>query len=122
MFPTRASPQLPTSEPAAASKHRASDYNTVFTNAKAGMDDVDKEYVKSVVYTMSKDSNFFKNEQRKNNENTKNIEALKLRLNALTAAQLESAQKWADKHMVALERTRDLSRTFIHVDMDMFFA
>ena len=122
LFPTRASPQLPTSEPAAASKHRASDYNTVFTNAKAGMDDVDKEYVKSVVYTMSKDSNFFKNEQRKNNENTKNIEALKLRLNALTAAQLESAQKWADKHMVALERTRDLSRTFIHVDMDMFFA
>ncbi len=30
------------------------DYATVFTNAKAGMDGVDKEKVKKVVYEMSK--------------------------------------------------------------------
>lgn len=67
------------------------DYETVFTNAKAvggwrpclaaaspgqalepvrwsppqGMEDVDREHVKRVVYEMSKDSAHFKNEQRK---------------------------------------------------------
>ena len=30
------------------------DYETVFTNAKAGMEGVDKEHVKKVVYEMSK--------------------------------------------------------------------
>ena len=42
-----------------------SDYATVFTNAKAGMQGVDKEKVKQVVYEMSKDSPHFKEEQRK---------------------------------------------------------
>lgn len=32
------------------------DYETVFTNAKAGMDGVDREHVKRVVYEMSKAS------------------------------------------------------------------
>jgi hypothetical protein len=41
------------------------DYATVFTNAKAGMDGVDKEKVKQVVYEMSKDSPHFHEEQRK---------------------------------------------------------
>lgn len=47
------------------------DYSTVFTNSKAGMDDVDKEYVKGVVYRMSKDSPHFRNEQRKTEEGTR---------------------------------------------------
>ena len=41
------------------------DYATVFTNAKAGMDKVDKERVKQVVYEMSKDSPHFMEERRK---------------------------------------------------------
>jgi hypothetical protein len=111
--------------PVPATKQRqggAADYDTVFTNSKAGMDEVDKDYVKGVVYEMSKDSNFFKNEQRKNEENTKRNLALKQRLEALSRAELDAAGKWADKFVAQLERTRDLSRTFIHVDMDMFFA
>ena len=95
------------------------DYETVFTNAKAGMDDVDKDYVKRVVYEMSKDSNFFKNEQRKNEENARRNQELKQKLEALSPSELDVAQKWADKYMAEKERTRDLSRTFVHVDMDM---
>jgi hypothetical protein len=40
-------------------------YATVFTNCKAGMDGVDKEKVKQVVYEMSKDSPHFLEEQKK---------------------------------------------------------
>lgn len=98
------------------------DYDTVFTNAKAGMDDVDKDYVKSVVYDMSRESNFFKNEQRKSELSSQRNLALKEKLDALTGPELDAAEKWAAKHMAFLEKTRDLSRTFIHVDMDMFFA
>jgi DNA polymerase kappa len=42
-----------------------SKYSTVFTNEKAGMQNVDKEKVKKIVYDMSKDSLHFQNEQRK---------------------------------------------------------
>lgn len=103
-------------------KSSGNDYETVFTNAKAGMDDVDKEYVKKVVFEMSKDSNFYKNEQRKGEEAEKRINALKEKLHSLTAAELENAEKLADRFMSEAEASQDLSRTFIHVDMDMFFA
>lgn len=94
---------------------RRSDYDTVFTNAKAGMEDVDKNYVKDVVFRMSKDSRFFQNEQRKNEENTRRNLELKQKFDALTPSELDAASKWADKHMALLEKQRDLSRTFIHV-------
>lgn len=36
-----------------------SDYSTVFTNDKAGMQEVDKDHVKKVVYDMSKVGSHF---------------------------------------------------------------
>jgi len=83
----------------AAAGAKEYDYETVFTNAKAGMDDVDKAYVKRVVHEMSKDSNFFKNEQRKGEENSRRIEELKRKLDALSPAELDAADKWAAKFM-----------------------
>lgn len=99
-----------------------SDYETVFTNSKAGMDGVDKEYVKRIVYEMSKSSDFFKNEQRKEAVHRSNNEHLAARVSALTPAELSSAEAAADRFMLRAEAGRDLSRRFIHVDMDMFFA
>lgn len=40
-------------------------YETVFTNVKAGMQGVDREKVKHIVYEMSKDSAHFREERRK---------------------------------------------------------
>lgn len=37
----------------------------VFVNEKAGMEQVDKEKVNKIVYEMSKDSSYFKNQERK---------------------------------------------------------
>ena len=36
--------------------------------------------------------------------------------------ELLAAQKWADRLISQADLSRDLSRTFVHVDMDMFFA
>jgi hypothetical protein len=51
--------------PAAAAAAPWRGYETVFTNAKAGMGGVDKERVQRIVYEMSKNSPFFAQEQKK---------------------------------------------------------
>jgi hypothetical protein len=98
------------------------DYETVFTNSKAGMDGVDKEYVKRIVFEMSKSSDFFRNEQRKEAAHRSSNEQLAAKVSALTATELSIADTVADRYIARAEASRDLSRRFIHVDMDMFFA
>ncbi|GAQ82213.1 putative DNA repair protein [Klebsormidium nitens] len=98
------------------------DYETVFTNAKAGMDGVDKDKVKQVVYEMSKGSRFFENETRKENATKERVERLKEKAAKITPEERAGFQKAADKKVVELESTRDLSRTWMHVDMDAFYA
>ncbi|KAM5549562.1 hypothetical protein ABKV19_000805 [Rosa sericea] len=97
-------------------------YTTVYTNAKAGMEGVDKEKVQRVVYEMSKGSEYFKNEERKEALIKEKIEHMRARCAKLTAADLAHYQKVADKRVVELEAMRDLSRVWIHVDMDAFYA
>ncbi|GFR48976.1 hypothetical protein Agub_g10994, partial [Astrephomene gubernaculifera] len=98
------------------------DYQTVFTNAKAGMEGVDKEYVQKVVYEMSKDSAHFRNEQRKQAQLAARIERLRARSEALTPAELAAATRSVDSRIAHLESLRDLSRTWLHADMDCFYA
>ncbi|KAL5706781.1 DNA-directed DNA polymerase [Ranunculus cassubicifolius] len=97
-------------------------YHTVFTNAKAGMDGVDKEKVQRIVYEMSKGSKFFQNEERKEGFIKRKIENMRTQCENLTAADLSHFQKVADKKMAELEASRDLSKTWLHVDMDAFYA
>lgn len=97
-------------------------YHTVFTNAKAGMDGVDKEKVQKIVYEMSKGSKYFENEQRKETYIQQRIENLRCRAALLTASDIADFEKIADRRVLELEGSRDLSRTWIHVDMDAFYA
>ncbi|KAK4848646.1 hypothetical protein QYF36_015555 [Acer negundo] len=97
-------------------------YHTVYTNAKAGMDGVDKEKVQRVVYEMSKGSKYFENEERKEAFIRQKIEHMRVRCAKLTAADLSHYQKVADKRVSELEVRRDLSRNWLHVDMDAFYA
>ncbi|KAK9820063.1 hypothetical protein WJX72_005623 [[Myrmecia] bisecta] len=102
------------------SKYR--NYETVFTNSKAGMTGVDREHVKKVVYEMSKDSAHFINEQRKQAQVDLRIHKLLQRAKGLTAQELAAYTRAQDMKLAALEATRDLSRVWIHVDMDAFYA
>ena len=56
----------------------------VYTNEKAGMAQVDKERVKKTIYDMSKDSEHFKNEQRKQRQLDRRIDQLKAAADQLT--------------------------------------
>ncbi|KAK3420414.1 hypothetical protein EUGRSUZ_G01218 [Eucalyptus grandis] len=97
-------------------------YHTVYTNAKAGMEGVDKEKVQRVVYEMSKGSKYFENEERKEAFIKQKIERMRARSAKLTASELAHYQTVADKRMLELEATRDLSKVWLHVDMDAFYA
>ncbi|KGN43848.1 DNA polymerase kappa isoform X1 [Cucumis sativus] len=97
-------------------------YHTVYTNAKAGMEGVDKERVQRIVYEMSKGSKYFENEERKEATIREKIENMRARCAQLTATDLSQYQKVADKRILELESTRDLSRIWLHVDMDAFYA
>ncbi|KAJ0010798.1 hypothetical protein Pint_33700 [Pistacia integerrima] len=97
-------------------------YHTVYTNAKAGMDGVDKEKVQRVVYEMSKGSKYFENEERKEAFIRQKIEHMRARCAKLTPHDISHYPKVADNRVPELEATRDLSRTWLHVDMDAFYA
>mmetsp|Transcript_25497 Transcript_25497/g.71308 ORF Transcript_25497/g.71308 Transcript_25497/m.71308 type:complete len:539 (+) Transcript_25497:180-1796(+) len=97
-------------------------FETVFTNAKAGMDGVDKEQVKKVVYEMSKDSPHYANEQRKQMVCDRRVEEMRLQAEAITPPQLASHNKRADAAVLQLELQRCLDKVWLHVDMDAFYA
>ncbi|RDX99021.1 DNA polymerase kappa [Mucuna pruriens] len=102
--------------------HPWQSYHTVYTTAKAGMDGVDKEKVQRVVYEMSKGSKYFQNEERKDAFINHKIDNLRVQCAKLTQADLAYYHKVADRRIVELEASRDLSRIWLHVDMDAFYA
>eukprot|EP00208_Stichococcus_sp_RCC1054_P006025 CAMPEP_0206147638 /NCGR_PEP_ID=MMETSP1473-20131121/34031_1 /ASSEMBLY_ACC=CAM_ASM_001109 /TAXON_ID=1461547 /ORGANISM="Stichococcus sp, Strain RCC1054" /LENGTH=946 /DNA_ID=CAMNT_0053544649 /DNA_START=259 /DNA_END=3099 /DNA_ORIENTATION=+ len=97
-------------------------HHTVFTNAKAGMDGVDRDHVQRVVYEMSKDSAHFRNEQRKQAQTDGKIARLRERAARLSPAELASHLRAADAAVAQAAATRDLTATWLVVDMDAFFA
>ncbi|KAL5561378.1 hypothetical protein UlMin_031125 [Ulmus minor] len=97
-------------------------YHTAYTNAKAGMDGVDKEKVQRIVYEMSKGSKYFENEERKEAFIKQKIENMRARCAKLTATDISHYQSVAEKRILELEAGRNLSRIWIHVDMDAFYA
>ncbi|KAF8673923.1 hypothetical protein HU200_048371 [Digitaria exilis] len=97
-------------------------YHTAYTNAKAGMEGVDKEKVQKVIYEMSKGSKYFENEQRKEAITKQKIEHLRAQCAALTDNDISHFQKVAGKKMLELEASRDLSKIWLHTDMDAFYA
>ncbi|EFN58744.1 hypothetical protein CHLNCDRAFT_140443 [Chlorella variabilis] len=87
-------------------------YETVFTNAKAGMEGVDVE----------KGSAHYENEQRKERAHEDHIARMRAAAAALGPTDLARCTAAMDAQLAALEAGRDLSRTWLHVDMDAFFA
>ena len=99
------------------------DFETVFTNAKAGMDGVDMDHVKRVVLEMSRDSPFYAEEMRKQEANGVRARAMAAKVSRLAgSAQMAAAEAAAAKAEAAAEASRDVSRTFVHVDMDAFYV
>ncbi|KAL6893500.1 hypothetical protein ACP4OV_007598 [Aristida adscensionis] len=97
-------------------------YHTAYTNAKAGMEGVDKEKVQKVIYEMSKGSKYFENEQRKEALTKQKIDHLRAQCATLTDDDISHFQKVAERKMLELEASRDLTKIWLHTDMDAFYA
>lgn len=97
-------------------------FSTVFTNPKAGMDMVDKDKVKSIVYEMSKDSAHYANEKRKQDKVILKIARMKQQAAQLTTAQVRLKELEVDEKIILLEAQRTLSHIKLHVDIDAFYA
>ncbi|XP_024531805.1 DNA polymerase kappa [Selaginella moellendorffii] len=97
-------------------------YDTVFLNAKAGMSGVDKEKVQKVVYEMSKGSRYFENEQRKEAILQQRIEKFREQAAKISTTKLAETKAAVDRGILELEASRNLDKTWMHVDMDAFYA
>ncbi|GFO46306.1 DNA polymerase kappa-like [Plakobranchus ocellatus] len=89
---------------------------------KAGMEGLDKDRINQIIYETSKDSKFFENEKKKEQQLELRIREQQIKMSKITRAQLKEAEMEADKTLAMLEDERDLSRTIVHVDMDAFYA
>lgn len=84
-------------------------------NKKAGMESIDHDKVNQVVLDLSKNSEFFKKEQRKL---SKLQDSFQLRIkNSVPPSFFD-----IDAIMTQIESRRCFGKMIIHVDMDMFYA
>ncbi|GFS07894.1 DNA polymerase kappa [Elysia marginata] len=89
---------------------------------KAGMEGLDKEKINQIIYEASKDSKFFENEKKKEEQLEVRIKEQQVKISKISQAQLLAAEQEADRTLAMLEDERDLSHTIVHVDMDAFYA
>ena len=94
-----------------------------FINFKAGMQSSSRELVAKTVFEMSKGSKFYANEQRKADHSDARIAEIKQRLaQRMDPAGEASALRSIDRQIAEMEANRDLTRTYMVVDMDAFYA
>lgn len=89
---------------------------------KAGMGGLDKQKINQIILEASKGSKFYENEVKKERKVTEKITKLLSDLSHITVAQQEMAELEADRDILRLEQSRDLSNIIVHIDMDAFYA
>lgn len=96
------------------------------TSNKAGMNVTDKERIAQIVYEASKDSDYFKREQARSKLAEDKAKLMMQRIadykSSKDGAMFRDASRKVEEIMQNLEDFRDLSRTWMHIDMDMFYA
>ncbi|CAH1764351.1 3403_t:CDS:10 [Entrophospora sp. SA101] len=89
---------------------------------KAGISNGIQEKVAKVIYESSKDSEFYKNEVRKDELVNKKIEGILDSYTFLKSQDLSNDQVKVDKILENLALKRNYSRVIMHIDMDAFYA
>uniref|UniRef100_A0A671TQQ2 DNA polymerase kappa n=1 Tax=Sparus aurata TaxID=8175 RepID=A0A671TQQ2_SPAAU len=89
---------------------------------KAGMEGLDRDKINKIIMESSKGSRFYENELKKEEQVNQRIEKMMLQKAKITEQHLKKAQAQVDRMATELERSRDLSRVIVHVDMDAFYA
>ncbi|GAB5358243.1 hypothetical protein AAMO2058_000441200 [Amorphochlora amoebiformis] len=97
----------------------------VFANAKAGTKESDRERINKVLYESSKSSAYFRNEERKAELVDAKLKKMKESLASAKSQDtlLSKFQAASTRRLVKNLRLQlNLFHTWIHIDMDMFFA
>ncbi|XP_073696505.1 DNA polymerase kappa [Garra rufa] len=89
---------------------------------KAGMEGLDRDKINKIILETSKGSKFYENELKKEQQVNQRIEKMMEQKARITEEQMKQAQAEVDKLTCELERSRELSRVIVHVDMDAFYA
>ncbi|CAG8562840.1 7773_t:CDS:10 [Paraglomus brasilianum] len=89
---------------------------------KAGLEQVDKSKVNRVIYEASKNSAYFKNEEKRDTELTEKVNKLKQHYVELLQQDLSYDRAYVNTLVEALEQKRDLSHYIVLIDMDAFYA
>ncbi|KAI8645557.1 hypothetical protein BD408DRAFT_382046 [Parasitella parasitica] len=89
---------------------------------KAGMGNVDKEKVNTMIYELSKGSKFFEKERKRDEAVTKRINAILAKYELIKDKDLSFERRIVDNMIRDLEETRDLTQCICHMDMDAFYA
>ena len=121
-LPTTTAPPPP--QPPARPLLPPSTYGTVFTNAKAGMDRVDFDHVKKVVYEASANSLHGAHQAKRDAQLSARVEALRekaLHLTKFEPGAVAAAERSADALASKLLHSRDRGRSWVCLDMDAFF-
>uniref|UniRef100_A0A5S6QRN4 DNA polymerase kappa n=1 Tax=Trichuris muris TaxID=70415 RepID=A0A5S6QRN4_TRIMR len=93
-----------------------------FNNCKAGMQGLDRETIGAKINEWSKGTRFYDHQMKRRERIDRRVKNMRTQLGLFTEQQLKTSEEKMDKYAANLESTRDLSRTFFHVDMDAFFA
>ncbi|XP_075871261.1 DNA polymerase kappa isoform X2 [Nelusetta ayraudi] len=89
---------------------------------KAGMEGLDRDKINKIIIESSKGSRFYENELKREQQVNQRIEKMMLQKAQITEQQLKKAQDQLDRVVTELEKSRDLTRVIVHVDMDAFYA
>ncbi|KAM4745143.1 DNA polymerase kappa [Anableps anableps] len=89
---------------------------------KAGMEGLDREKINRIIMEASKGSRFYENELKKEQQVNQRIEKMMHQKDQITEQHLQKAEAQVEKVASGLEKSRDLSRVIVHVDMDAFYA
>ncbi|XP_060691861.1 DNA polymerase kappa [Hemiscyllium ocellatum] len=89
---------------------------------KAGMEGLDKEKINKIILEASKGSRFYENECKKEQQVNQRIEKMLQQKAQITEQHLKKKQQQVEQLAIELEKSRDLSRTVVHIDMDAFYA
>ncbi|XP_008417080.1 DNA polymerase kappa [Poecilia reticulata] len=89
---------------------------------KAGMEGLDRDKINRIIMEASKGSRFYENELKKEQQVNQRIEKMMHQKAQISEQLLQKAQAQVEKMASELEKSRDLSRVIVHVDMDAFYA
>lgn len=92
---------------------------------KAGMKDINKHKIEKIIYEASKNTDFYRHEQQKTEQVQKKVRSMKndIQKNILKGPKfIKETNDEIEKKIRDLEKERVLTETWIHVDMDMFYA